>query len=90
MNMEVYGQEKTKRISLKVTDVSVLQALHEVNRLCDNLVMFRSEEIMKERTRITLDMKNKPELDVEKESLKGTSLGRVERNGKFIIRVEGL
>ena len=46
MNMEVYGQEKTKRISLKVTDVSVLQALHEVNRLCDNLVMFRSEEIM--------------------------------------------
>ena len=43
MNMEVYGQEKTKRISLKVTDVSVLQALHEVNRLSDNLVLFCSE-----------------------------------------------
>ena len=90
MNMEVYGQEKTKRISLKVTDVSVLQALHEVNRLCDNLVMFRSEEIMKERTRITLDMKNKPVLEVVKECLKGTSLGCVERNGKIIITVEGV
>ena len=90
MNAEVYGQEKTKRISLKVTDVSVLQALHEVNRLCDNLVMFRSEEVMKEKGRVTLDVKNKPLLEVVKACLKGTALGCVEKDGKIIITVEGV
>ena len=90
MNTEAYGQEKTKRISLKVTDVSVLQALHEVNRLCDNLVMFRSEEVMKERNRVTVDMKNKTVLEVVKECLKGTALGCVEKDGKVIITVEGV
>lgn len=90
MNLEVHGQEKTKRISLKVTDVSVLQALHEVNRLCDNLVMFRSEEVMKERARVTVDMKNKPVLEVVKACLKGTALGCVEKDGKIIITVEGV
>ncbi|WP_065220684.1 MULTISPECIES: SusC/RagA family TonB-linked outer membrane protein [Butyricimonas] len=90
MNTEVYGQEKTKRISLKVTDVSVLRALHEVNRLCDNLVMFRSEEVMKEKGRVTLDVKNKSVLEVVKACLKGTALGCVEKDGKIIITVEGV
>ncbi|MCB6974693.1 MULTISPECIES: SusC/RagA family TonB-linked outer membrane protein [Butyricimonas] len=90
MNMQVYGQEKTKRISLKVANVSVLQALHEVNRLCGNWVMFRTEEVVKEKGRVTVDVKNKSVLEVVKECLKGTALGCVEKDGKIIVTVEGV
>ena len=40
----VYGQQNVKRISLKLEATSLLEALREINRLSDNVVVFKKEE----------------------------------------------
>ena len=37
----VYGQQNVKRISLKLEASGLLEALREINRLSDNLVVFK-------------------------------------------------
>ena len=41
----VYGQQNVKRISLKLEATSLLEALREINRLGDNVVVFKKEEV---------------------------------------------
>ena len=41
------AQEVTKTISVNVENVTLLQALHEINRQSGNMGVFRSEEVEK-------------------------------------------
>ena len=53
----VYGQQNVKRISLKLEATSLLEALREINRLGDNVVVFKKEEVERETKRVTVDLK---------------------------------
>ena len=52
------AQEVTKTISVKVENVTLLQALQEINRQSGNMVVFRSEEVEKVTKTVTIDMKD--------------------------------
>ena len=67
-------QANQKTISIDFKDFSVLRALHEINRLGDNLVTFREEVIMKETKKITLKRENITVLEAVKACLEGTGL----------------
>ena len=47
----VYGQQNVKRISLKLEATSLLEALREINRLGDNVVVFKKEEVAPEMSK---------------------------------------
>lgn len=55
---DLYGQTKDKLISLKVRDVSILEAVKTINRLGNNCVSYKREELEKEKKRVTLEVKN--------------------------------
>ena len=79
------AQEVTKTISVNVENVTLLQALQEINRQSGNMVVFRSEEVEKMTKTVTIDMKDAKVIDVVKKALEGTSLEAVERNGKIVV-----
>lgn len=79
------AQETGKRISIRLENVSVLDALREINQLSGNVVVFRSEEVEKESKRVSLDMQDAPVADVVKAALKGTSLNLIERDGRIVV-----
>ena len=79
------AQEMTKTISVKLDNVTVLEALQEINRLSGNMVTFRKEEVEKETGKVTLDMQNAKVVDVVKKVLEGTSLSCMETNGRVVV-----
>ena len=81
----VCAQEATKTISVKLENVTVLEALQEINRLSGNLVTFRKEEVEKETKKVTVDMQNAKVIDVVKKVLEGTLLGCTETNGRVVV-----
>lgn len=50
------AEAQANKISLKVKDVSVIEALRKVNELCGNKVIFKNEEVEKETTKVTLNL----------------------------------
>lgn len=84
----VYGQ--SKNISVNLHDVSVIDALRQINQLCDNLVMFRSEDVAREKMRVSVDARNTPLLEVVNRVLSGSSLICAEQNGKIIVSLAPL
>ena len=79
-------QANQKTISIDFKDFSVLRALHEINRLGDNLVTFREEVIMKETKKITLKRENITVLEAVKACLEGTGLvASQQANGKILV-----
>ena len=63
----LFSQQKNQKIiSIDFKDVSVLRALHEINRLGGNLVTFREEVVMKETKKITLKRENVSVFDAVK------------------------
>ena len=81
-----FGQERAiKAISLKLGNVTVLQALEEINRLSQNNVIFKREEVIRETKRITIDLKNVTVLQAVQECIKGTRLTCTERNGSVAV-----
>ena len=48
----VYGQQSEKLISLNVNQVSVLEAISQINLLSDNSISYKREELEKEVSRI--------------------------------------
>ena len=51
------GQERNQRvISLKLENATVLQALEEINKLSQNNVIFKREEVTRETKRIKVDL----------------------------------
>lgn len=81
----VCGQQANKLISLKVDRVSVLDALKEVNRLSENSVSFKREEIEKEKKWVTLDLKEVTIIAAVDSVLKGTRLTAVTHNGVVLV-----
>ena len=63
------AQEVTKTISVNVENVTLLQALQEINRQSGNMVVFRSEEVEKMTKTVTIDMKDAKVIDVVKKAL---------------------
>ena len=81
-----FGQERTtKVISLRLENATVLQALEEINRLSQNNVIFKREEVTRETQRITVDLKDVTVLQAVQECIKGTRLTCTERNGRVAV-----
>lgn len=85
ISSSVYGQQNVKRISLKQEQVSVLDALREINRLSDNMVVFKKEEVEKETKRVTIDLKDVTVLDAVKACVESTNLTCVEYAGRVVV-----
>ena len=81
----VYGQQNSKRFSLKLAQVSVLDALREINRLSDNSVVFKKEEVEKETVKVTVDLNNVTTLQAVQACIKNTNLECRELNGKVVV-----
>lgn len=80
-----YGQSLRERITLKIKDATVTEALREANRLCGNRIVFMKEETDRERARVTLEVTDRPVAEVVKGILAGTSLGCTEREGRIVV-----
>lgn len=81
-----YGQtvgEKTFR--LKLENATVTAALLEINRLGNNVVVFKKEETDKESSKVTLNLSKATALAAVKATIAGTNLSFKEQNGKIII-----
>lgn len=52
------AQLQSQRISLKLNNATVLHALHEINRISGNQVLFKNDEIQKETSSVTVDLKD--------------------------------
>lgn len=83
-----YGQAEQEKITLKVTNATVLDALHEVNRLSGNLVLFLKEEVERVNVRVSVDVKNLSLLETVKKIIEKTSLACVEKNGRVVVTPE--
>ena len=78
-----FGQERvTNVISLKLENVTVLQALEEINRQSQNNVIFKREEVTRENKRVTVDLKDVTVLQAVQECIKGTRLTSTEWQGR--------
>ena len=89
-SVSLLGQKKNqKMISIDFKDVSVLRALHEINRLGDNLVNFREEVVMKEMKKITVKRENVTVLEAVKACLEGTGLiCSQQESGKILVALK--
>lgn len=81
----VYGQQNVKRISLKLEATSLLEALREINRLGDNVVVFKKEEVERETKRVTVDLKNVTVKAAVEACVEGTGLTCVDFEGKVVV-----
>ncbi len=83
----VLGQQKAVgTISVDFKDFSVLRALHEINRLSENLVMFNEGTVMKEQKKVTLKLENVTVLKAVQTCLEGTGLiCKQQANGKILV-----
>ena len=81
----VYGQQNVKRISLKLEMTSLLEALREINRLSDNVVVFKKEEVERETKRVTVDLKNVTVKAAVEACVEGTGLTCVDFEGKVVV-----
>ena len=81
------GQDTGQRvISLNLKDVSVLQALNEVNQASGDMVIFRKEIVEKETKRVTLKADNILVFDAVKSILEGTKLMCTRQSsGKILV-----
>ena len=78
-------QQDFASISLKVSNVSLMEALNRINRLADDCVSFKHEEVEKVKKRITLDLKDAPVLKVLEQCLEGTSLTYTVQRGSILV-----
>mgnify|MGYP000646531443 FL=1 len=74
-----------KRISLKLEATSLLEALREINRLGDNVVVFKKEEVERETKRVTVDLKNVTVKAAVEACVEGTGLTCVDFEGKVVV-----
>uniref|UniRef100_UPI003FEE1A17 hypothetical protein n=1 Tax=Butyricimonas faecalis TaxID=2093856 RepID=UPI003FEE1A17 len=81
----VYGQQNVKRISLKLEATSLLEALREINRLSDNVVVFKKEEVERESKRVTVDLKNVTVKAAVEVCVEGTGLTCMDFERKIVV-----
>lgn len=86
LSKPVLGQHAVGTISIDLKNVSVLQALYEINELGGNLVTFNEETVMKEQKKVTLKLTNVTVLKAVSACLEGTQLTcKQEANGKILV-----
>jgi len=85
MNTPVYGQS-AKRVSLKLNEATVLEALREINRLSDNIVVFKKEEVEKETVKMTVDLKEVTVDQALRACLANTKLTIESFAGKWVVK----
>lgn len=81
----MFAQGLEKTISIKMENVSVLKTLQTINKMSDNLLIFRTEDVAKETKKVTIDLQNAQVKVVVKKVLEGTSLTYIEKNGKIVV-----
>lgn len=79
------GQPGSRLITMQVNDVSVLEALREINRQADNCLSYKREEIEKEHKRVTLHLEKAPLAAALDSVLADTRLAVMHREGKILI-----
>ena len=79
------GQQIGKLISLKVENVSVIDALKEINQLSGNCISYKREEIEKELKHVTLELLNVDIQIAVNEVLKNTHLTSLVKNGEIWV-----
>lgn len=86
-SVAVMGQQtKQKTISIDFKDFTVIHALHEINVLSGDMVVFREEIVSKETKRVTLNRDNITVLEAVKACLEGTNLTcEQQANGKILV-----
>lgn len=86
-SVAVMGQQtKQKTISIDFKDFTVIHALHEINVLSGDMVVFREEIVSKETKRVTLKRDNITVLEAVKACLEGTNLTcEQQANGKILV-----
>lgn len=70
----VFGQQNSKLISLKLDKVTVLDAIKEINRLGENAVSYKREELEKETGSVSLNLKDVQLIKAVEAVLQGTRL----------------
>jgi TonB-linked SusC/RagA family outer membrane protein len=80
-----HGQQRFKVFSLKLSEVSVLDALRTINELSGNDVIFKKEEVEKETKTVTLFLTNVNTLEAVQTCLEGTRLACVARNNQVVV-----
>ena len=80
-----YGQKTTPRISVKLENVSVLEALREINRLSGNEVVYKKEEVEKETKKVSVTLNNVTVLSAVAACLTDTKLSCVMSDGKVVV-----
>ena len=70
----VYGQQSEKLISLNVNQVSVLEAIQQINLLSDNSISYKREELEKEVKKVTLNLTDVKVLTAVRAVLNGSRL----------------
>lgn len=72
-------------VTISVKEVSLLQALQELNRRYDNRVMFKKEEVEKAKATVTVDLNGTSLYEAVQACIKGTHLQAVRRGNVIVV-----
>lgn len=72
-------------VTMNVKEVSLLQALQELNRRYDNRVMFKKEEVEKAKTTVTVDLSGTSLYEAVTACIRGTHLQAVRRGNVIVV-----
>lgn len=81
----VFGQSEFKTFPLNLRDVSLFSALETINELSGGEVMFKKEEVEKERKRVTLRLNQVNTMQAVDTCLKNTSLTTMVQNNMVVV-----
>lgn len=86
MSPDVFAwQVSDGKVSLQVRDVSVEEALRELNRRYDNRILYKKEKVEQEQKRVTLKLENVTLLRAVEACIADTRLQVTERNGIIVV-----
>ena len=81
-----FSQATTQaNVSLKLKQVTVLDALRELNRQYDRQLMFKREEVEQVKEPVSVDVKKVTLLQAVEACIRGTGLVATDRNGIIVI-----
>ena len=81
-----FSQATTQaNVSLKLKQVTVLDALRELNRQYDRQLMFKREEVEQVKEPVSVDVKKVTLLQAVEACIRGTGLEATDRNGIIVI-----
>lgn len=84
-SFDTFGQQNGKLISLKLNKVTLLEAIKEINRLGDNSISYKREEIEKETKQVSLNLNGIKVLEAVNRVLEGTYLTTIVHGETILI-----